>query len=131
MLGEDAPSLVAIGADPVAGKLLFEQMSRDIGGGGGDVPGCPLTHACYAMGYNLAVRLRPVCRRLCGLNGLVSKGCPLTCLCFLLGYSLAVHFMWCLMYQHHFEHAQHRLCTGLQPRGVARHHSALALNALA
>jgi hypothetical protein len=54
MLNVSASDLIATGAEPAAGKILFEQMCRDISSGG-QVPGCPVTHASYAMGYNLAI----------------------------------------------------------------------------
>ena len=50
-----ASSLTQDGPEPTAGKLLFEQMTRDIGSNGGCAEGGPLTRACYALGYNLAI----------------------------------------------------------------------------
>ena len=54
MVGESASELIATGRDPMHARDMFENMMRDIPNGGG-LPGCPLTHATYALGYNLAI----------------------------------------------------------------------------
>lgn len=54
MVGTSASELIAEGRDPIHAKSMFDNMMRDIPSGGG-VPGCPLTHAAYALGYNLAI----------------------------------------------------------------------------
>ena len=53
MFGHSLESSMAASERPVYGPLLFEQMQRDIGGGGGLAD--PLSQAVYAMGYNLAI----------------------------------------------------------------------------
>lgn len=54
LLGRSAPSLIAEEREPEAARVMFERMSADIAGCGGE-PGCPLTAAAYALGYNLAI----------------------------------------------------------------------------
>ena len=54
ILQRSAKDLIQTERDPAHGKALFDAMMRDVGGGGGE-PGCPLSHASYALGYNLAV----------------------------------------------------------------------------
>lgn len=54
MIGTSASDLIESGPEPVHARTMFESMMRDIPNGGG-VPGCPLTHAAYALGYNLAI----------------------------------------------------------------------------
>lgn len=53
MFGHSLESMMAASERPVYGPLLFEQMMRDIGSGGGLAD--PLSQAVYAMGYNLAI----------------------------------------------------------------------------
>lgn len=54
MIGSSASDLVATCREPMHARLMFDNMMRDISSGGG-VPACPLTHATYALGYNLAI----------------------------------------------------------------------------
>jgi hypothetical protein len=54
MIGTSASELIASGPEPVHARNMFDNMMRDIPHGGG-VPDCPLTHATYALGYNLAI----------------------------------------------------------------------------
>lgn len=54
MIGTSASELISTGRDPVHARDMFDNMIQDISNGGG-VPGCPLTHAAYALGYNLAI----------------------------------------------------------------------------
>ena len=54
MLGYSASDLISQSPDAPHGRTLFDQMMRDLSSGG-QQPGCPLTHASYAMGYNLAI----------------------------------------------------------------------------
>jgi hypothetical protein len=54
MVGVSASDLIAHGREPAHARSMFDAMMRDIRCGGG-APGCPLTHAAYALGYNLAI----------------------------------------------------------------------------
>ena len=54
MVGESASDLIAKGRDPIHARRMFDKMMMDIPNGGG-LPGCPLTQATYALGYNLAI----------------------------------------------------------------------------
>jgi hypothetical protein len=54
MVGTSASELIEFGREPVHARHMFDNMMRDILNTGG-VPGCPLTHAAYALGYNLGI----------------------------------------------------------------------------
>ena len=53
MFGHSLEAMLETSERPVYGPLLFEQMMRDINGGGNNAD--PMTQAVYAMGYNLAI----------------------------------------------------------------------------
>ena len=56
LMKEPLEDLLANSNDPEAGKLMFDQMMRDLSPVAADGhPRDPVEHASYAMGYNLAI----------------------------------------------------------------------------